>query len=487
MRSGALTPLPGGMSLSTHKVRSTAHEVVTAPIPAQLRFPLVSNNGHDLSPQVSAGDVITGGKLLACGGDQGVPVVAPTSGRIVGIEDHPLAHPAGIDGPCIVLETDGEDRQQRLSPLSADASSEQIVQRARDAGIAGLGGAAFPTWRKLGSAQPGGTETLIINGAECEPYISCDDMLMRERANDVIDGAKLMRRALAATEVLIAIEDDKPQAIAAIRAVMEVSKPSGMRLAVLPTRYPEGGERQLIQVLTGAEVPSSGLPADIGMHCQNVGTAAALADAVLRGQSLRTRVVTMTGDAVRDPGNLIAVIGTPIAFLIEAAGGYRVTPERLIMGGPLMGFTLASDEAAITPSTNCVIAAAPGEFSEPEMERACIRCGDCADVCPAGLLPQQLHWAIRSRAMDDAERLHVPACIECGCCDVVCPSQIPLTQQFRFAKQEITLRKIERARSDSARERFGNRAARLERLAGERATRLAAKRAARGIGTADKE
>jgi electron transport complex protein RnfC len=432
---------------------------------------------------VEPGEQVIGGSVLAGGDSEGVPVLAPTSGRIAAIDDLPLAHPSGIDGPCIVLGADGEDRHQDLPRLTMDATPEEIVQRAQEAGIPGLGGAGFPTWRKLGSGRARPIDTLIINGAECEPYISCDDMLMRESAVRIIEGTRLIQRALGATRVLIAIEDDKPEAIAEMRdALSSAAGTDTITVVTLPTRYPEGGERQLIQVLTGMEVPAGQIPADIGMHCQNVATAAALSDAVLRGHALRSRVVTVTGDAVAQPGNFLARIGTPILDLIEAAGGYRVAPERLIMGGPLMGFSLSSDHAGITPSTNCLIVAAPGELAGPEPERACIRCGDCVEVCPAGLLPQQLHWAIRSKALDDAEKLNVAACIECGCCDLVCPSQIPLTDHFRFAKQEITIRRIERERSDMARERFENREARLARLAAERAERLAAKRAARGIG-----
>jgi H+/Na+-translocating ferredoxin:NAD+ oxidoreductase subunit C len=475
-----LRPLQGGLVLAAHKAASTAHPALIAPLPAQLRLALIQNGGTQATPVVSAGEQVMGGALIASAPDCGIPVLAPTSGRILGIEEHPLAHPSGISGPCIVLETDGEGRCTTLPPLHHETDPDEIVARACAAGIPGLGGAGFPTWRKLGSGRGAHTHTVILNGAECEPYISCDDMLMREAAHRVIEGALLIHRAVGAERLIIAIEDDKPEAIAAMRR----AAPDEAMVVVLPTLYPEGGERQLIQVLTGLEVPAGSIPADIGVLCQNVATASALADAVLRGQTMSSRMVTVTGDAVARPTNMVAHIGTPIRELIEAAGGYRAQPDRLLIGGPLMGFTLTSDDTATTPATNCIIAAAPEELAHRTAERACIRCGDCVAVCPAGLLPQQLHWAIRARTLDDAERLHVSACIECGCCDLVCPSHIALTEEFRFAKQALTLQRTEREHADTARRRYEFREARLARQAQQRTQRLAAKRAARGIGGA---
>jgi len=476
--SARLKPLRGGLMLSAHKSAATEQSCVVMRLPQRLYLSLIQNGGSYAVPVVTTNDLVEGGTVLASAPENGIPVLAPTSGRVAGIEDRPLAHPSGISGPCVVLEPDGEDRQRSLPPLGHDVDPDAIVDRACEAGIPGLGGAGFPAWRKLGSGRGTHIDTVILNGAECEPYISCDDMLMREQARTVIEGALLIHHAVGADRLIVAIEDDKPEAIAAMRSVA----PDAAMVVVLPTLYPEGGERQLIQVLTGLEVPAGGIPADIGVLCHNVATASALADAVLRGRVMTDRIVTMTGDAITQPINVVARMGTPIRELVAAAGGYRSEPERLIMGGPVMGFALASDDTATTPTTNCIIAAATGELDVRATERACIRCGDCAEVCPAGLLPQQLDWAIRARAMDDAEALHVSACIECGCCDLVCPSRIALTEHFRFAKQELTLRRLEREHSDIARQRFDTREARLARLAEERAERLAAKRAARGLG-----
>jgi len=475
--------LRGGLVLPANKRAATAEPSAIAPLPARLLLPLIGSGGIRMEPCVGEGALVDGGTEVARAEGAWLPLLAPSSGRILGVEDHPVPHPSGLAGPCLVLETDGEDRCLRFPSLPADADPVLIVERARAAAIPGLGGAAFPAWRKIAAGRDGsGIDTLIINGAECEPYISCDDVLMRERATDVIAGARLLLHAVGARRVLIAIEDDKPEALAAMRAAAQ-----GIEVVSLPTRYPEGGERQLIQVLTGREVPAGGRPAQIGVLCHNVGTAAALADAMLRGIPLLTRMVTVTGGAVTAPRNLVARIGTPVRALIDAAGGYRGAPERLIVGGPLMGYTLSDDSAPISAATNCIIAAAPGELATRDVERACIRCGDCAEVCPASLQPQQLQWVVRSRELDVAERLHVMDCIECGCCDLVCPSHIPLTDHFRFAKQEIALRREERSRSDLARQRFESREQRLRRQAAERAAKLAEKRAARGIGKAGGE
>jgi electron transport complex protein RnfC len=303
-------------------------------------------------------------------------------------------------------------------------------------------------------------------------------MLMRSRAPAVVEGARLLQGATGAARAVIAIESDKPAALAAMRAAVDAA--GGARLAVVavPARYPEGGERQLIQSLTGREVPRGGLPRDVGVVCVNVGTAAAVADAVHRGLPLTSRVVTVTGDGVAAPCNLEARIGAPIADLVAAAGSYTAQATRLIMGGPMMGFALPDDAIGIVKATNCVLVAGPAEAAARVEPQPCIRCGECAQVCPASLLPQQLYWHARAGELDKGREHALDACIECGCCDLVCPSHIPLAAWFRHAKAELRLKDAERIHADHARERFEARQARLEREERERAVRLAAKQAA---------
>ncbi len=279
-------------------------------------------------------------------------------------------------------------------PLSdySSLSGVEVLERIRQSGIAGLGGAGFPTAAKLASRVQDDLHTLIINGAECEPYISADDLLMRERAVELVEGIEVLMHVLQPQQVLVGIEDDKPQAIAAVQAAIGERN---IRLQAIPTRYPSGGERQLIQVLTGREVPSGGLPADIGMLCVNVATAVAVADAVLRGQPLISRITTLAGAALARPCNVEALIGTPVGELLDFAGLDLDKLDRLILGGPLMGDSLPSLDAPLLKTANCLLAATREELPLPAPAMPCIRCGDCAQVCPASLLPQQLYFSRR--------------------------------------------------------------------------------------------
>jgi Na+-translocating ferredoxin:NAD+ oxidoreductase subunit C len=323
-----------------------------------------------------------------------------------------------------------------------------------------LGGAAFPTAVKLGAGSA--MKLLILNGAECEPYICCDELLLRERPQEVITGAQALMRALEIGRCCIAIEADKPLAQRALEAALTAAGETRIQLAVVPAIYPEGGERQLIKVLTGQEVPARGVPPDIGYLCQNVGTAAAVARAVLRGEPLISRIVTVTGEGVARPRNLEVRLGTPVAALIEACGGYTEQAAHLLMGGAMMGFPLADDSLPVIKGTNCIVVASREEIRPRAPAMPCIRCGECAEACPAQLLPQQLYWHARAGELDRLDEYHLFDCIECGCCDVACPSQLPLTQYFRFAKTELWARDRDRVRSDLARERFEARRARLD-------------------------
>lgn len=453
----------GGIHPAENKHQSTRRPIRQAGLPDLLVLPLQQHIGNPARPLVSVGDrVLKGQKIADVSEGLGVPVHAPTSGTIEQIGDMLVPHPSGMTDTCISLRPDGEDCWQPLTPLTDYRKMErdEILTVIREAGIAGMGGAGFPTSIKLRPPRDRKVDTLILNGAECEPYITADDMTMRERADAIVAGIKIMAWLLRPERCIIGIEDNKPEAISAMGEAIAGTQ---IELASIPTKYPSGGEKQLIRILTGMEVPSGGIPADIGVMCQNVGTAAAVAQAVLEGKPLISRVVTITGDAVREPGNFEALIGTPVSWLLNQAGLDGDKVNRLIMGGPMMGYTLKSDAVPVIKTSNCVIAASASELPEPPPEQPCIRCGQCAEACPMDLLPQQLLWYSRSEEFDKAERLNLFDCIECGACSYVCPSSIPLVQYYRYAKGEIREQKAEQQKADRARQRFEARQRRLER------------------------
>lgn len=467
----------GGIHPPQNKTQSTQRPIQPLPLAQHLIVPLQQHIGAPPQVQVAAGDQVLKGQLLAsAAGERSLPVHAPTSGRVLGIVQHPVPHPSGLTDWCVSLEADGLDQWVHLTPCEdyTQLDRDALRARIRQAGIAGLGGAGFPTHIKLTPPREDKVRTLILNGAECEPYITADDMLMRERADEIVGGLAIMAYILSPGEVLIGIEDNKPEAIRALQAAVSGT---GIQVVVIPTKYPSGGERQLIKILTGLEVPSGHIPADIGVMCQNVGTAAAVYRAIRWGEPLISRIVTVTGDGVAQPGNFEVLLGTPIQHLLAAAGLRPAKNRRLIMGGAMMGFTLPSSQVPVIKTTNCIIAAGADEIlpNPTQPHQACIRCGLCVDVCPAQLLPQQLYWFSRAQELPKAEAHHLFDCIECGACAYVCPSKIPLVQYYRHAKGEIREQRAETIQSDRARERF---AARNQRLAREEAEKQA-KRAAR--------
>ncbi len=472
----------GGLHLPGNKAQSTAHPLAPAPLPRHLILPLHQHIGEPAEVLVKPGErVLKGQRVARPHGFVSAPVHASSSGTVVEIAERPVPHPSGLNAPCVVIETDGHDE-----PVPAEHAGEDFLgldpsklrNRIREAGIVGLGGAGFPTFIKMNPGPSRRIELLIVNGAECEPFISCDDMLMRERADEIFGGSQILLHALQAERCLIAVEDDKPAAIAALRDWLLQHPDERFEVVPIPTIYPSGGERQLIYVLTGKEVPSSGLPADIGIVCQNPGTVAAVYRAIHHGEPLISRIVTVTGDGVAQPRNLDVRIGTPFSELIAACGGYTEQVDRLIMGGPMMGFALRSDEVPVIKTTNCILAATPATLPPPAPALPCIRCGDCVDVCPADLLPQQLYWYAHAREFDKTQDYNLFDCIECGCCAYVCPSHIPLVQYYRFAKTEIWAQEKERRKADLARQRHEFRLQRLEREKRERAERLRKKKKA---------
>ncbi|MDU5190935.1 MAG: electron transport complex subunit RsxC, partial [Mixta calida] len=337
---------------------------------------------------------------------------------------------------------------------------EEVIKRIHQAGVAGLGGAGFPTATKLKGGL-NSTRTLIINAAECEPYITADDRLMQDCADEVIEGSRILAWVLQAERVLIGIEDNKPEAIAALKRALGGA--NDLQLRVIPTKYPSGGAKQLTKILTGKEVPHGGRSSDIGVLMQNVGTAWAVKRAIIDGEPLTERVVTLTGEAVTQPGNVWGRLGTPVSHLLHHAGFQPQPKQMVIMGGPLMGFTLPALDVPVVKITNCLLAPSASEMGEPQPELSCIRCSACADACPANLLPQQLYWYSQGADHDKARAYHIDDCIECGACAWVCPSNIPLVQYYRQEKAELRAIDLEAKRTAEAKARFEARQARLER------------------------
>ncbi len=477
----------GGLKLDSHKAMSTASSIVKASLPKRLVIPVQQHIGHAGQLRVSVGDKVLKGQTIAeCPEYISAPVHASSSGSVTEITELPAPHPSGLNTLCVVIETDGKDNWTELHPTRHPntKSPAELRQLIRKAGIVGLGGAAFPTAVKVNpvkldpekadAGSPVHIETLIINGAECEPFISCDDMLMREYAEELISGCSIIQYMVSASHCLIAIEDNKPEAIAALEAVIKAQALHTIEVVSIPTLYPTGGEKQLIKVLTHKEVPSDGLPSDIGLLVQNVGTAVAVHKAIILGEPLISRIVTITGEGVKQPQNMEVLIGTLMSDLIEQSGGYHADASKLIMGGPMMGFALQSDNLPVIKGCNCLLAENTPVETPPTMP--CIRCGACATVCPAQLLPQQLFWMASSKNFDLVQDYHLFDCIECGCCSQVCPSQIPLVQYYRFAKTEIWNQERDRIKSDHARIRHDFRQARLEREKKERAEKLRKKK-----------
>lgn len=481
-----LGKLHGGLRLEGHKEDSTARSIHEAPIPSQLVLPIEQHVGEPAQPVVAVGDRVLKGQLIAePDGELGAPVHASSSGTVVAIESWPVSRRHGDTAPCIVIECDGKD-ESIPSSISTDYLSQapaDLLLRILDGGIVGLGGAAFPTAQKLMQARTCDTEFLILNGVECEPYISCDDVLMRERAQEILSGARVLMHALQIGVCYVVVESDKPEAVARLGEALAELDDERIVLKQVPTIYPSGGEDQLVQLVTHREVPSGGLPTDVGCIVQNVGTAAAVHDWILRSEPLISRVTTITGDGVASPVNIRARIGTPIEDVIELAGGYTERVKHLIIGGPMTGKSVSTDEVPLVKASNCVLAVSD---TMPKGDAlACIRCGDCAAVCPVQLQPQALLWYARA---DDEKKLRdfgLTDCIECGCCDLVCPSRIPLTADFRIAKGRIRELADEKARAERARYRFEARNQRLEQELKEREAELARQKdAARSAGPA---
>ncbi|CAI2460923.1 Nitrogen fixation protein rnfC [Serratia ficaria] len=452
----------GGIHPPEMKTQSSGVPLRVAPLPDTFIIPLQQHLGPEGELCVSPGDRVLKGQPLTLGRGRTVPVHAPTSGTVSAIKPHITAHPSGLAELCVIIEADGEDRWCEREPLAdyRQHGAAELIQRIHQAGIAGLGGAGFPTASKLQGGMSG-VETLILNAAECEPYITADDRLMREHADQIIEGTQILRHLLQPKITLIGIEDNKPEAIAALKQALRGQ--TDIALRVIPTKYPSGGAKQLTRILTGKEVPHGKHSSAIGVLMQNVGTAFAIKRAIVDGEPLIERVVTLTGEALSQPGNLWARIGTPVQHLLNFAGFRPQAQQMVVMGGPLMGFTLPALNVPIVKISNCILAPTVDEMAPQEQEQSCIRCGLCVDACPAGLLPQQLYWFSRGQEHDKARNHNLFDCIECGACAFVCPSNIPLVQYYRQEKAEIKAIDQEAARTAEAKARYEAKLARLER------------------------
>ncbi|MFV1983806.1 MAG: electron transport complex subunit RsxC [Thiohalomonadales bacterium] len=469
----------GGLHLEQHKEQSLTSPVAMAKLPKKLYIPMQQHIGSAAEPIVSVGEKVRKAQIIAKATDYiSAAIHAPSSGTVIAIEDHPVAHPSGKTALCIVIKTDGKENWRwRKDPspdfLNIDPSALRNI--IREAGIVGLGGAGFPSFIKMNPGYNNKISTLILNGAECEPYITCDAKIMQDHAREIIDGLLIIRHALQAEKCIIALEDNKPQAFKTLVDTLNDDELKFITIQRIPTIYPTGGEKQLIKVLINKEIPSGGLPIDLNVSCHNVATALAVYRAVAIQEPLISRYVTVTGDGIKDPKNLEVLIGTPIYELLQQCKINYDNVDEIIIGGPMMGFNLQNEKSPVIKTTNCILTLK--QKSDTKISTMpCIRCGECARVCPAQLVPQQLYWYAKAKDFDGTQKYNLFDCIECGCCAYVCPSQIPLVQYYRYAKTEIYAQERITQKSTIARERHEFHELRLEREKIEKAEKLRKKK-----------
>lgn len=425
------------------KELSNTKPIRILPPPEEVVIPLKQHSGATCKPLVKRGDeVLLGQKIADSDAFVSAPIHASVSGVVKAIEARPC--PTGGTIECIVITNDGQDRLSPDLPAPSDIdqlSKEEILQRIREAGIVGLGGGGFPTHVKLSPPKDKTITTLILNGAECEPYLTADHRLMVERPEDVIYGARAMAKVLGANEIYIGVELNKPDAIAALRKAAEGTQ---IQIVGLEVKYPQGAEKQLIYSIVGKQVPTGGLPADVGVIVNNVGTAAAVAQTIKTGKPLYERIVTVSGEGIAEPQNFLVRIGTPFSTLIAAAGGTKGTPRKIIMGGPMTGFTQFTAEVPVIKCTSGVLVFTDQKVAVTK-EDPCIKCGRCVDVCPQGLVPCHLARMAATGMLEQAAAEGLLNCVECGACSFVCPAHRFLVQNIKLGKQEVIAKRREQA------------------------------------------
>lgn len=496
--------MPGGIHPPEHKTISnkTPSDWLRPSDEIILPFQYSSNMQEQLL--VKQGDKISAGQVIFRSSiDQFADNMhSPYDAEVLEISDKNIGHESGLLMPCILLKVLSANKQtSMLSNYNwLDTSADILIKCVHDAGIVGMGGAAFPTHIKLNSGQ-GRIETLIVNAMECEPYITCDDVLLREHSQEILQGALIAAKVAGATKILFGIEDNKPEATKILaeqilQYLKRTDKNSNLltdiQIIVAKTKYPSGGEKQLIQLLTGLQVPQNKYPAALGIIVQNVATLFAIYDAICRGRALTHRLVTLTGNLVNKPGNYWIAFGTPLSHIVAELAVEPNNMSQVIFGGPLMGKSfensqrngLADHIIPTQKSTNCIIfnqskekgstvsfqSILPSQstIGSQDFHDACIRCGECESACPVSLIPQQLYWFAQSEQWDQLEQHNLQDCIECGACSYVCPSKIPLVNYYRFAKSEIKHLKTKQKKSELAKQRFENRENRLVRIKSER-------------------
>ncbi|KRV89628.1 electron transport complex subunit RsxC [Aeromonas veronii] len=472
IKAGTLWDFHGGIHPADNKLQSSQSPVVDAGLPPRLIIPLRQHAGPAGDLLVQVGDKVKKGQpLTRYAKGRVVPVHASTSGTITEIGNHTVAHPSGLGDLCVILTPDGEDEWGERNGKADYWNLErgELLERIQQAGVAGLGGAVFPTHSKLdGRGQL--TEILIVNGLECEPYITTDDRLMQQYADEIMDGIRVLKHLLKPKLTLIGVEDNKPEAI---EQLTRHATDEDVLVKTVPTKYPSGGAKQTIELLTGRQVPKGGRAVDIGIMVLNVATVFAIKRAIIDGEPLIERIVTLTGDSFKKPGNAWVRLGTPVRWLLQRFELQPEAEQRVIMGGPMMGFTLPHAMVPVVKATNCLLAPTQAELPAPGPEQPCIRCSACADACPATLLPQELYWYSKAKEYDKAEKLNLMDCIECGACAWICPSEIPLVQYYKIAKDDIREARAEAEKAERAKQRFEAKQARFEREKAAREARHA--------------
>lgn len=425
-----------GIHPKYNKELSSGKSITPAKLPQRIVIPLSQHIGAPAKLEVKIGDEVKKGQIIGSpSGFVSSPVHSSISGKVIAIADFPTA--AGRLVNSVVIESDEKDEAIAFkeTPGYMNLTADEIKAMIKDAGIVGMGGAAFPTNVKLSPPKEKPIDTVIINGAECEPYLTADHRLMVERPKEVLEGLKIIMKALGVKEGHIGIEENKPDAIEAMRSA--ASGDSNIKVHALEIKYPQGAEKMLIKAITNREVPSKGLPMDVGVVVQNIGTALAVYEAVRFGKPLIERVVTVTGKGIREPKNMMVRVGTLISDVVEQCGGLVDGAIKVISGGPMMGFAQWTLDVPVTKGTSGILVLTENEYVASDEYFSCIRCGRCVDVCPMGLNPSMLSILAEKGFYEEAKEYNLFDCFECGSCAYVCPAKRPMVQFMRLAKSQV--------------------------------------------------